>query len=328
MSTRPVTTIDREHGPAFTVVDNELLRDKRLALDEKGLLCWFLSLPLDWQVIPAHVRKEHSIGRDKYYRMMKSLQQAGYVRVIVERAEDGTIACVRYRVRAIPIRDGEPAIPAERVGADVQSAIEAADADEPATPEVQPRTEENHPLPENPEVEVSQSPGNPESGKPDSRQSNDDLEITPPTPQPLPAATPAPAFRQLCVKWPGDRIVSASAAEKRFLRLTDERKRLAIGGVERYLAQTRSKGWKICDLQTYLRDRRWESVAAAPTTAGAITRPGTPQAQRWIAYWQAIPDPPRFLLHQLTHGRVITTVTEWPPPLPDNAIRFPLEETG
>lgn len=326
MAARPFTTIDREHGPTFTVVDNALLRDSRLALDEKGLLCWFLSLPLDWEVIPAQVRKEHKIGRDKYQRIMKSLRDTGYIKLIIERSEDGTIACVRYRVRAIPLLNGDPAIPEERVDAETESAIEAADAsDEPAIPEVQ-DAGSVAPLqqPEKPVMDANHKPGNPDSGLGGSRLSTKSLQNTPPTPQAVPADRPQaairelPSFKALAARWPEANILSASTAERRYLRLSDERKRAAFDGVASYLADMRKRGWKICDLQTYLRDRRWERVKGAPAPEVPILG-NTPQASRWLDYRIDLGQPTSFMRECWKLGKPWYAPTEWPPPLPASA---------
>lgn len=335
MSSRPFTTIDREHGPAFTVVDNALLRDPRITLDEKGLLCWFLSLPLDWEVIPAQVRKEHKIGRDKYQRMMKSLRLAGYIKLIIERSEGGTIACIRYRVRAIPVRNGDPAIPEERVDAETESAIEAADApDEPAIPEVRDAaTVAPVQQPDNPVVDTNHKPDKPESGLPGTRQRTNDIQNTPPTPQAEPGGRPqaagsAPSFKALCAKWPSDRIVSPSQAERRYLRLSDDRKRLAFENIERFLADQRAKGWKICDLQTYLREKRFETVKGAPA-ALYVAKAGTPQAGRWLGYLRATGQQTAFLEEQLRTRGAATFPAEWPPPVPkDTQLPLSAQTTG
>jgi hypothetical protein len=275
------------------------------------------------------VRKENRIGRDKYHRIMKSLRLAGYVHLVVERSElDGTIVCVRYIVRAIP-KDSDPAIPGERVDADIESAIEAADGpDEPASPAGQdPESVASLQQPEKPDVDcvrVSRSPGYPESGKAGRGQSNDILENTPPTPQQPPAARPQearralPTFAALCAKWPSDRIIAPSAAEKRFRRMNEAQQQAAFDSVERYVAAQRAKGWKICDLQTYLRDRRFETVKGAPADA-TIVRAGTPQAYRWLEYRRAMGEPTSFLEELFRAGRPATFPTEWPPPLPASA---------
>jgi hypothetical protein len=318
MSTRPTNIIRHEHTRAFTVIANDVLNDDRLALDEKGLLCWYISLPSDWEVVPAHVRKKHKIGRDKYHRIMKSLRQAGYARLVVDRAEDGTIVCIRHVISdlpAIPASGDVPAIPDERVCEIEDAELEAADDQEDAQP-----------CPENPDMDLTESAFS-DSGKPVTRQSNKDLQNTPLPPKPEPTERPQaairelPSFTALASKWPEACVLSASAAERRFLRLTDDRKLAAFEGAPAYLAEMRQRGWKICDLQTYLRDRRWEHLKGAPAPAFAI-HGGTPQAFRWLEYRRALGQPTSFMEDGWRQKRPWFAQTEWPPALP------PKESTG
>lgn len=314
MSTRPANIIRHEHTRAFTVIANDVLNDERLALDEKGLLCWYLSLPPDWEVIPAHVRKKHSIGRDKYHRIMKSLREAGYARLVVERAEDGTIVCIRHVISdqpAIPASATDSGIPDQRVCEIEDAELEAADDPEDDAP----------PRPEKPDKALSTS-GFSDSGKPGTRQRTNDIQNTPPTPQAEPGGRPlaagsVPAFKALCAKWPSDRIVSPSQAERRYLRLSDDRKHAAFESVERFLAEQRAKGWKICDLQTYLREKRFETVKGGPASL-YIAKAGTPQAGRWLGYLRATGQPTAFIEELLRMRGAATFPTEWPPPLPND----------
>jgi hypothetical protein len=268
-------------------------------------------------VIPAHVLKEHDIGRDKYHRIMRSLRNCGYAKLEIERAEDGTIACVRYVIT------DDPAIPDRRVCEIEDAELEATEPDEPAIPAMQDdESVASLQQPEKPDV-VYPRPENPESGLPAPRLSKDLLQKPPLPPRPEPPAQPqavrsVPAFKALCAKWPGDRIVSPSASERRYLRLSDDRKQAAFDGVERFLAEQRAKGWKICDLQTYLRDRRFEMVKGAPADA-TIVRAGTPQAYRWLEYYRAIGKPTSFLEERFRAGHPASFPTEWPPPPPASA---------
>jgi hypothetical protein len=323
MTTRPTNIIRHEHTRAFTVIANDILNDARLKLDEKALLCWYISLPPDWEVIPPHVCSKHKIGRDKYHRIMKSLRKAGYARLVVDRAEDGTIVCIRHVITDVP------AIPDERVCEIEDAELEAADGpDEPAIPEVQ-DAQSVAPLqqPENPDMDPTES-GFSDSGKPGRRISTKSLQNTPPTPQAVPADRPqaavrdVPSFKLLAAKWPEASILSASTAERRYLRLTDERKRAAFDGVGAYLADMRQRGWKICDLQTYLRDRRWERVKGAPAPEVPILG-NTPQASRWLDYRISMGQRNDYLHDCWRQGKAWYAPTEWPPPLPAAAASPP-----
>jgi len=65
-----------------TSLPNSTLRDKRLALDELGLLVRLLSRPAGWEIYPGALQKETGWGRDKLRKVLSSLESAGYLRRI------------------------------------------------------------------------------------------------------------------------------------------------------------------------------------------------------------------------------------------------------
>lgn len=65
-----------------TSIPNSTLRDKRLALDELGLLVRLLSRPAGWEIYPGALQKETGWGRDKLRKVLSSLESAGYLRRI------------------------------------------------------------------------------------------------------------------------------------------------------------------------------------------------------------------------------------------------------
>lgn len=65
-----------------TSIPNSTLRDKRLALDELGLLVRLLSRPAGWEIYPVALQKETGWGRDKLRKVLSSLESAGYLRRI------------------------------------------------------------------------------------------------------------------------------------------------------------------------------------------------------------------------------------------------------
>lgn len=304
MTSRPTNIFRREHTRGYTVITNEVLNDARLALDEKGLLCWFLSRPHDWEVIPAQVRKAHKIGRDKFYRLVAALVANGYVRREKVRADDGTIACTRYVVTDDPgppqaIEDGE------------------MDAEGDAEP----------PIVVAPESTVAslQQPEKPDTADPDTVYqhavtSNDIIQTTPLPPKAEPAEVPKaadnskPSFQVLLGKWPPDSVLSLFASERAFLRLDPGRQRAAVDRVQGYLASIRSKGWKVCDLATYLRDRRFEKVIASASVTAWPIRAGTPQAYRWLEYKRAMGEKTSFIEERWRTGQPVHMPSEWPPP--------------
>ena len=63
----------------FTTIPNELIRSKNLTIDEKGLLGYFLSLPLSWVMYKKNLYSELPDKKGKINRVFKSLQKKGYI---------------------------------------------------------------------------------------------------------------------------------------------------------------------------------------------------------------------------------------------------------
>ena len=277
---RPQTIFRRVHTHNFTVIANAVLNDQRLSLDEKGFLCWLLSRPPDWEVIPTACQKMLGIGRSAFYRMVKNLREVGYIHREWIRAEGGTIVKVQYTI--------------------FDTTDSGATAPEPPLddfPEVdETQAIQVEPLPESPLVE-----------KPDTVINNDIYNNPPPPPK--------PAFGDLLAIWPSASVLSGTASERRFLRLNENAQRQAIDRAKSYLADMTSRGWKVCDLGTYLRERRFERVAAPPKQMTTF-KPRTPQGFRWREFKITTGQWTRYLQHMWDTGQPITVPSEWPPALP------------
>ncbi len=299
MTARPTNIIRRHHSRHFTVITNEVLDDARLALDELGFLGWLLSRPHDWEVIPAACRKRFKIGRDKFYRIMAALVRTGYASREKVRAEDGTIVCVRYIITDDPgpeqvIDDGE---------CDAEEP-EASDTPAPVTS-----------LQRTPKPDTAK----PDTGLADARLSNDYIQNNPPTPQ-VPIEEAEPSFKRLLEKWPSDHILSQTSAERRWLRLPDDAKRAALAGATAYRADMTRRGWKLCDLTTYLRDKRFERFASGASLSEAFAvKGGTPEAYRWLEYRRATIGATGFMEECFRVGKPWYAPSQWPPALPPRA---------
>ncbi len=311
--TRPTNIIRRQHSRHYTVLTNAVPDDARLSLDELGFLTWLLSRPHDWEVIPAACRKRFKIGRDKFYRIVKALVRTGYASRDKVRADDGTIVCVRYIITDDPG-------PEQVIDEDID--IEEPDATDiaPAVTSLQ--------QPENPDT------AEPDTGFEDSGLSKKKLINNPPTPQePKPTEQPQeaaeqgkgeaippnrgqPKFSILKLNWPADHVLSATAAERKFLRLKEPEQWAAIDRAPAYIADIRSRGWKLGDLTTYLREKRWERLASPTPTASWATRGGTPRAFRWLEYREAMGEPTAYMRDCFATGKPWYAPSEWPPALP------------
>ena len=82
----------------FTVLDNEALRDPRLSLKARGLLCTCMSLPPDWNFSIRGLATVCKEGRDAIAAALTELERAGYLRRnrIQGRGEDGTFGGTEY----------------------------------------------------------------------------------------------------------------------------------------------------------------------------------------------------------------------------------------
>jgi hypothetical protein len=67
----------REQG--FVIIDRRTAQDERLSWEARGLLVYLLSLPLNWQIRVSHLKQQGGAGRDAVRRVLKELEQFGYV---------------------------------------------------------------------------------------------------------------------------------------------------------------------------------------------------------------------------------------------------------
>jgi hypothetical protein len=327
--------IKRRVTRQFVQLDNSVVRDKRLSLDEHGMLHYLLSLPDDWEVKPGHLEKYWSIGRDKRRRIFRALVKTGWARLERIYADDGvTLLGSRW------IIGDEPGAELTEDELAAQGGTEAEDADEVTTTGTTAAPESK-----GPDALVSADRETPfqAAGSPDRRvtrppentsplrrktldEDREDTNTSPPGTAPAepPAVVgdddddgePPPKFGELLSRWPADNVASTYASEKSFHKLSDAHKGAALAGIRLYLADCRSKGQtRLCDLRTYLDERRWERFAGKPGGARMfVAKRGTPQAIRWRDHF-AKNEPQKLRMFDqmmMSHGGY-TTPTEWPP---------------
>jgi hypothetical protein len=79
-----------------------LFEDERISLEAKGMMGYILVKPDDWTVQPTDLQRRGGIGRDKTYRILNELIEAGYIERREERSEDGTFCDLVYYVNEEP----------------------------------------------------------------------------------------------------------------------------------------------------------------------------------------------------------------------------------
>ncbi len=63
----------------FTTLPNEILKNKKLTLEEKGFLGFLLSLPSDWVIYRQNLYNELPDKKGTIDKLFRNLQQKGYI---------------------------------------------------------------------------------------------------------------------------------------------------------------------------------------------------------------------------------------------------------
>ena len=71
--------IERRLQQKFTINDNRILQCDRLSLEARGLYCYILSLPPDWEFSEKRIANNAGCGIDKIKRILKELFDIGLV---------------------------------------------------------------------------------------------------------------------------------------------------------------------------------------------------------------------------------------------------------
>ena len=74
--------LKQRHTKDFTVVPNDLLRNRKISLRDIGLLVWMLSKPHDWKFTYDGMLSELGTdGKAALQKSVKALQTAGYIKI-------------------------------------------------------------------------------------------------------------------------------------------------------------------------------------------------------------------------------------------------------
>lgn len=307
--------IRRRHTKNFVTLENALVRDRRLSLDEHGMLHYLLSLPDDWEVSRANCARFWGIGRERAARIFRTLRKCGWAQLERMHAEDGTFLGVRWVITDEPGEEVSEALLDQ--DADAEDEPEKTAAEEPAADHETAQPEDGSTV-----VRVNHVTAKPyhggyiDSTKTESEENRipqngagENLEKA--------GEKAVPAFGDLAKLWPADHILSRIAAEQAWLRMTRVAKGQAYELAPRYLEDCRQNSRKVCDLTTYLREARFERFASSsklgPT---AVAKPYSAQWHRWRDYLAATGQPVKFMEIQAAKGVGWTTPQEWPPAMP------------
>jgi len=89
----------KKHQTNFTQIDNHTLRDKRLSLRAKGMLCQLLSFPPAWQVRVDYLIEQSLESKHVVYAVLHELEQHGYIKKSQSRCKGtGQLQGIEYTV--------------------------------------------------------------------------------------------------------------------------------------------------------------------------------------------------------------------------------------
>ena len=86
----------KQRANNFTIVNNEILRDKNLSLKAKGLLCFMLHLPSDWKFNEKGLCTVTGEGLTSIKSGLKELEKAKYLYRVKARADKGSFSSMMY----------------------------------------------------------------------------------------------------------------------------------------------------------------------------------------------------------------------------------------
>lgn len=92
----------KQNKERFTVIDNNIVQDKRLSLKNFGLLIKLLSLPDNWEFSEKGLKVIVPDGMSSIRSGLKDLQALGYLKRSRVRDEQGRLCNVEWTVLEIP----------------------------------------------------------------------------------------------------------------------------------------------------------------------------------------------------------------------------------
>ena len=86
----------------YVTIDCTALKDNTLSAKAKGVFCYLLSMPADWQIYASELVKHFKDGKDSIGTAIKELEGAGYITKSRLQGEDGKFIGYDYNVYETP----------------------------------------------------------------------------------------------------------------------------------------------------------------------------------------------------------------------------------
>lgn len=89
----------------FTIIPNEVLRNKEIKSSTKNILLTMFSLPPDWDFSIAGISKVVYEGKETVQKALVELEKIGYITRKRERKEGGTFGAMIYTIHQFPVSE-------------------------------------------------------------------------------------------------------------------------------------------------------------------------------------------------------------------------------
>lgn len=91
----------------FTIIPNEILRNKEMKSSTKNILLTMMGLPTEWDFSIAGISACVYEGRETVQKALVELEKLGYITRKRERKENGTLGAMIYTIHQFPVSESE-----------------------------------------------------------------------------------------------------------------------------------------------------------------------------------------------------------------------------
>jgi len=109
-NTGQIIRSDKSGKSNYTPITNDILQSKTLTCEQKSILVHLLSMPKDWVIYKNNFWKNMNIGRERFNKAWKVLEELGYIVMTKNIGKNNLIVGYSYIVYEVPLISGRPEI--------------------------------------------------------------------------------------------------------------------------------------------------------------------------------------------------------------------------
>ena len=308
----------------FTSISNSILQNESLSCEALAIFVHLLSRPDDWKVSITYLAKHHHIGRDRVYRALGELRNAGFARLHTPRdPETGRVGKRHWIISEEGFADDrfpENQESGEEPGKPT-GFLNSRKADDPPVSWNHRKPVNSGHIQKNNLLQKNDSPQPPKGEREGEDLPSDESEAAAPV-------DASAAWRRFSAAWPFDPVdYRRAAAEAEFAKLTNAEREEAIRCAPLFAKAWRSSGRSgLPDARSWIRAKGWEAFERTPMSSPAAVHSIGSSGSRTMAErlvgrsWRLHPDSPQ--LHawhekerrELGRARPgLVRPSEWPP---------------